>query len=637
MVGFNTSIMVAMGWSVVTSVLHGLVEIHHLLLYIFIILTLVGPFQSFGLANVLIPDGNHWLLRFRSGLAVSGLLFAFALSVAISSSNNDVDVVFWSGVVTFVLSTSVVLIGSRFMSSEFSGFALGLLPLPVLVAFRAFVIPLPEHMIWVYSISTGAVVATLIVLFLAGLRQHWTLAGESLCAFLSFCLLAINFLEFWSVPLVAVVLITILVATLVRTLGDPYKLNIPITSDAHPELSHATDPTYITTHIPLNASGHTFNSPGKKPLVIVCTSGGGIRSAIWTIRVLVELEKPCGPLFKPHIFFGSSGGMLGVTRYLCPSPETRISDVEKDGLRALVQRLFTRDILNTLIPCRYVTTHRGEILEQTWRKNFGLGDGDVTFKDLHSSHLVYSPMLIEDGRRLIISNLELGPLTYTKGPELDHSSTPQPEHFSTSALEFRTLFGEAAIQDLSLFTATRLSATFPYVMPISSLPTNPRRRAVDAGYYDNYGVSLATSWLEWTLDDPERRAWLESSVSRVLVIQIRDHRPSATRPVSPTQGPTGGTLGRIALAFESLTGPVQALLQSRASQIFHNDDRLADILRDFNRIESLPLASTVTFELQSRASLSWALSQAEKAEIASYTQRQDFQDQVASVKAFLGQ
>jgi hypothetical protein len=44
-----------------------------------------------------------------------------------------------------------------------------------------------------------------------------------------------------------------------------------------------------------------------------------------------------------------------------------------------------------------------------------------------------------------------------------------------------------------LSTAARLSAAFPFVSGAVLLPTNPRRHVVDAGYYDNYGLELASN------------------------------------------------------------------------------------------------------------------------------------------------
>ena len=66
----------------------------------------------------------------------------------------------------------------------------------------------------------------------------------------------------------------------------------------------------------------------------------------------------------------------------------------------------------------------------------------------------------------------------------------------------------------------RMSATFPYVTSAVVLPTDPPRHVVDAGYYDNYGVNLAASWIASHGD------WIRRNTSGVLVVQIR---ASATR------------------------------------------------------------------------------------------------------------
>jgi hypothetical protein len=63
--------------------------------------------------------------------------------------------------------------------------------------------------------------------------------------------------------------------------------------------------------------------PAGEPLVVVAVSGGGLRSAAWTLRVLQELEltfeahKP--PIdFPSHVrvIAGASGGMLGAAYYV---------------------------------------------------------------------------------------------------------------------------------------------------------------------------------------------------------------------------------------------------------------------------------------------------------------------------------
>src|SRR5262249_36053015 len=141
----------------------------------------------------------------------------------------------------------------------------------------------------------------------------------------------------------------------------------------------------------------------------------------------------------------------------------------------------------------------------------------------HCPSLVFTPMMVEDGRRLIISNLDMRYAISNDGWVLTRqSSNPDArspvqarENHSIEALEMFRMFRDAPNR-LTLATAARMSASFPFFSPAVSLPTTPRRRIVDAGYYDNYGVSLAASWLF----SGENRELIGKS--RVLLIQIRD-------------------------------------------------------------------------------------------------------------------
>ena len=134
-------------------------------------------------------------------------------------------------------------------------------------------------------------------------------------------------------------------------------------------------------------------------------------------------------------------------------------------------------------------------------------------------------MIVEDGRRLLISNLDLdrpgdpgmpgSGMVLASGHLIsDSCAGTKPGSTSLSALEFYRIFPEG--QGLFLSTAVRISTSFPYVSPAVSLPTDPPRRVVDAGYYDNYGVEVATAWIY------QNRSWLAKNTAGVLLVQIRD-------------------------------------------------------------------------------------------------------------------
>jgi hypothetical protein len=127
---------------------------------------------------------------------------------------------------------------------------------------------------------------------------------------------------------------------------------------------------------------------------------------------------------------------------------------------------------------------------------------------------VFTPMMIEDGRQLIISNLNLDYMVESGRDEGEKNASkllpilgpllripvPVPckncdyEPLSLMGVEFFKLFPHA--DEFKLSTAVRMNASFPFLSPAAALPTDPVRHVVDAGYYDNYGMMVATKWFQ---------------------------------------------------------------------------------------------------------------------------------------------
>ena len=170
------------------------------------------------------------------------------------------------------------------------------------------------------------------------------------------------------------------------------------------------------------------------------------------------------------------------------------------------------------LPWDRAASDRGQVLERDWA-----GIRDLTFRAIRVAEaegaipsLIYSPMIVDDGRRLLISNLDL--MGYQRLVDRDLDGDGMPDHMfdtdgdgtleritedrrmarvrdewpipvarhddldndndgnsrnaiSISALElFKLVPGSDA---LSLATAARMSATFPFVSPAVNLPTDP--------------------------------------------------------------------------------------------------------------------------------------------------------------------
>lgn len=77
--------------------------------------------------------------------------------------------------------------------------------------------------------------------------------------------------------------------------------------------------------------------------------------------------------------------------------------------------------------------------------------------------------------------------------------------------------------DIKIVTAARLSATFPYVTPVSRADKLPTGAAVrpyhiaDGGYYDNYGVMTIVEWLDKHIL-PHADRW---QIGTVVFVQIQ--------------------------------------------------------------------------------------------------------------------
>jgi hypothetical protein len=295
---------------------------------------------------------------------------------------------------------------------------------------------------------------------------------------------------------------------------------------------------------------------------------------------------------------------------------TLLETTAQDSLSALARTLGFRDLPFAFLPC-VNERNRGQALEDAWHAH-NPEWLDVRFCDVRDGErdgrwpsLVFAPVLLEDGRRLIISNVDLRPVLTN---EVCGLSTGGRRTVSQSGFHLEEILPDT-MATMPLLTAARLASAFPYSNPAIVLPTSPRRRVGDAGYLDNYGVKLACGWLRECL---QREAeWLSSHVSRILIVQIRDS-PSELSELPEAVGVTSeasvGTEGPSALAsgFDWLLGPVEGLLKTRtAGMIFGNDADIETLTELFAHAHGPGFVQTTTLELHGEVSFSWYLTRAE--------------------------
>ncbi|MCI0703703.1 MAG: DUF308 domain-containing protein [Planctomycetia bacterium] len=416
-------------------------------------------------------------------------------------------------------------------------------------------------------------------------------------------------------------------------------------------------------------NSHPVRDSGEKQkpkLIFICTSGGGIRAAVWTAVVLRRLEEkipgtePGHSPFRKHVRMvtGASGGMVGATLFVADYPDDgetvspeefesrRNSYVEilaDDSLTRTAQSLVVRDLMwNTVFvpPWKHATWDRGQTLEWKWglsaKQRLGRNPFDKTFTALRGDKekktgewggkrpsLVFSPMMVEDSRRLLITNLNLQTLT---------SSDSQTEQICRSGVEFHRLFPDLTPEEAAQYrwewgtshgfkvsTAARMSATFPVISPAVSLPTTPARRVVDAGYYDNYGVGLMAAWLL----DPENTSQLKLHTSGIALIEIRAYPLSEGGRLfasidSQTGEPTltdsrGGLFSDL---LSAVSAPLDAVLSARGNIAYHRNSEWVDRLHaTFNEDYQPGFFHSTRIELTRPAALNWYMTSTERKNI----------------------
>lgn len=272
----------------------------------------------------------------------------------------------------------------------------------------------------------------------------------------------------------------------------------------------------------------------KKPkLVIINTSGGGSRSAVWTFTVLQNCDlETKGKLGQNlQMITGASGGMVGAAYFrelLWRSKDGRIhnlyhsvykANLGKDLLNKLSFSASTNDLFTRIETFtdnqRTYTKDRGYAFEEHLHENtegvLRHRLGDYTEPELNGKIpvMIFSPTIVNDGRRLLIASQSLQFLTE------NHSNNQQLGN-SFGEIDFQTFFRQNDPQGLRFSSALRASATFPFIMPMVTMPTYPEMQVMDAGIRDNYGMKTTVDFMM------HLQEWIKNNTSGVVIIQIRD-------------------------------------------------------------------------------------------------------------------
>jgi hypothetical protein len=270
----------------------------------------------------------------------------------------------------------------------------------------------------------------------------------------------------------------------------------------------------------------------KPYLYLINTSGGGNRSATFTMNVLQRLDSLSGGdlMDKTFMITGASGGMLGASYYrelvnqqhngINPNDRKYVEDISQDLLNAIFTSFVARDLASPAQKFRvgdyeYVKD-RGYAFEQKLDHNTRglmnrqLKDIEVDERNARIPLMLFNSVVTRDGRKLIISTQ---PVSFLMKPVHD-TSLMAP--IDPDAIDFQAMFAKQDPMNLRLLTALRMNATFPYVLPNVWLPSKPVIDVMDAGLRDNYGPEMSVRFVQVFKD------WIEENTSGVILIQIRD-------------------------------------------------------------------------------------------------------------------
>lgn len=236
-----------------------------------------------------------------------------------------------------------------------------------------------------------------------------------------------------------------------------------------------------------------------RPVIVVAAGGGGIYQAAWTARVLTGLTDLWGPAFSENVRLISavSGGSVGAIHYVNQFTNAgpprgdlqHIVDAAKTSTNGDVWWGFAYpDLLRVLLPFRIKRLvigqlDRGWALEKGWHRALGLsrdapeptmGDWQADALSGWRPAIAFNATIVESGKRAVLA-------TYAVR--------------GSGAADLASIIGT---DDVSVITAARLSAAFPYVTPFArptSGDTHVMNHLADGGYWDNDAVATAIEWL----------------------------------------------------------------------------------------------------------------------------------------------
>ncbi len=276
-------------------------------------------------------------------------------------------------------------------------------------------------------------------------------------------------------------------------------------------------------------------APDEKPkMVFICTSGGGQRSALWTVRALQTADSLTNGQLMRHsmLMTGASGGMVGAGYFrelilrrnqgedINPYSAQYLDRISRDNLNPIIFSLLVNDLFIkyqrfTYGDHRYLKD-RGYAFEQQLSRNTEdfLDKPLFAYQEPEKQSLIpmmlVAPNITNDGRKLFISPQHV---SYMNSGDIEDRKVLNNK---IKGIDFLRYYRNHGAENLRFLSALRMAATFPYVTPNISLPSNPPMETMDSGISDNFGIEDATRFLYVF------REWIAENTGGVVFLSIRD-------------------------------------------------------------------------------------------------------------------
>ncbi len=393
-----------------------------------------------------------------------------------------------------------------------------------------------------------------------------------------------------------------------------------------------------------------FTGTGKPKMVFLCASGGGKRASLWTLNALQKADSLTqGKLMENSVLItGASGGLIGASYFrelklrmklgeaINPYADIHRQKISTDNLNPLIFSLLANDLFVGFTKFNYADQSYQRDRAYTFEDQLnqiteGFLDRPIVDYNKYETQgiipmVILTPTVINDGRKMYIASR---PVTFMNA---EIENLKGYEYEKVSGVDFMRFFKDQGSDHLRFLSALRMSATFPYITPNTTLPTDPPILMMDAGISDNFGLSDAVRYVYAFKD------WIDENTSGVIFVSIRDSPKLHT--IAETKGQT---------IMDGLTQPI--------SSVYNNFENFQDITSDLligqahswlkspiDRVDIQYQAESYVNILQgmdsirqnnARASLSWRLTTREKEGIVENINSEKNKIEMAKLKRLL--